>query len=286
MASRLAPQMAEPTYFLAMTKKEQGDYSGASALFQDVVKLQPRNVSAWYQLGTSLERDAKPKEAIAAWRQAIAIDPDHTQSLSHLANDLPSTDPAEAAHLKARIAAVQEKEHLIDQARAVAHDAIASMQADDWPEAMKGMKKALQICGDCNIKAALHKNIGLISCDIGDLDDGETELRLALALEPGDRQVERALALVAQVRAAHVSTGPLVNTMEMRGRGPICFAGFLQSKVRSPLRVPSFQRERTIREWFKLLFSKPWKPCQLAFQSVAADRSCPHNGLGKSCGAF
>jgi hypothetical protein len=120
----------------------------------------------------------------------------------------------EAARLEDQIAAVREKENLIDQARALAHDAVASMQADDWPEAMKGMKEAIQICGDCDIKADLHKNIGLISCDVGDLDHGEAELRLALALKPGDPQVERALALVAQVRSAHASAGSLENTMK------------------------------------------------------------------------
>ena len=162
MACRLAPQMAESSYFLAMIKKQAGDYPGASVLFQDVVKLQPRSVPAWYQLGTSLEHESREKEAIAAWRQAIAIDPEHTQSLSNLARALQPTEPAEAARLEAQIAAVREKENLIDQARTLAHDAIASMQADDWPEAMKGMKEAIQVCGDCDIKSATCKQSSII----------------------------------------------------------------------------------------------------------------------------
>lgn len=211
-ACRLAPQMAESSYFLAMIKKQAGDYRGASVLFQDVVKLQPRNVPAWYQLGTSLEHELREKDAVAAWRQAVAIDPEHIQSLSNLARALAPTAPAEAAGLEAHLAAVREKENLVDQARTLAHDAIASMRADDWPEAMKTMKEAIQICGDCDIKADLHKNMGLISCNVGDLDQGEVELQLARALRPGDPQVERALEMVAQVRAAGASPEALVNT--------------------------------------------------------------------------
>jgi hypothetical protein len=48
----------------------------------------------------------------------------------------------------------------------------------------------------------LHKNLGLISCQSGDLDTGEKELRLALALKPDALDVQEAIAIAASARAA------------------------------------------------------------------------------------
>ena len=49
-------------------------------------------------------------------------------------------------------------------------------------------------------KADLHKKLGLIECQMGDLDRGEKELRLAQALKPSDPDIERALDRIAAVR--------------------------------------------------------------------------------------
>jgi hypothetical protein len=46
----------------------------------------------------------------------------------------------------------------------------------------------------------LHKKLGLIECQMGDLDRGEKELRLAQALKPSDQDIERALDRIAAVR--------------------------------------------------------------------------------------
>ena len=68
-ACRLLPQLAEARYFLALIKKQAGDLSAASALLEDTVKLQPRNVMAWYLLGQCREQQTHTADAVAAWRQ-------------------------------------------------------------------------------------------------------------------------------------------------------------------------------------------------------------------------
>ena len=72
--------------------------------------------------------------------------------------------------------------------------------AHDWPEATRQMKEAIAECGDCAVKADLHKKLGLIDCQAGDLDNGEKELLAANALKPTDPEIQRALELIARAR--------------------------------------------------------------------------------------
>jgi tetratricopeptide (TPR) repeat protein len=200
LASRIAPQMAEPQYLLAVLDKQAGNYKNAIALLRNVVQLQPRNPTAWNMLGQCLDHDAQPQEAIAAWKQAIAISPDFTQALWSLSRALRGVDAAEADRLMKRFVAVQKDRRIVDRAETLANDAVASTQAQDWPEATRQLKEAITACGECSIRAELHKKLGLIHCHAGDLDAGEKELRLAQAGLPGDAEVARALALIARAR--------------------------------------------------------------------------------------
>ena len=200
MASRLAPQMAEPQYLLAVLEKQAGNYKGAIPVLQTVVKLQPRNATAWHLLGQCLEQEARTQEAIAAWKQAVSIDPENVQALWSLSRALRPIDPAEATRLMNRYAALQKERRIIDRAETLANDAVASMQAQDWPEAIRQLKEAITACGECIVRAELHKKLGLMHCHAGDLEAGEKELRLAQAARPGDPEIERALALIARAR--------------------------------------------------------------------------------------
>jgi tetratricopeptide (TPR) repeat protein len=160
---------------------------------------------AWYSLGQCLKQESKENEAIAAWRRAIEIDPEYTPALFNLSRALDSTDPAEAARLNARFAAVLKKKRVLDQSETRANGAMASIQAHEWPEAEAGLKEAIQICGECASRADLHKKLGLVYCQAGDIDNGEKELRFAQASEPDDPDIRRALALIGQVRAGHAA---------------------------------------------------------------------------------
>jgi hypothetical protein len=78
---------------------------------------------------------------------------------------------------------------------------VASAQAHDLPQAMHELKEAIRACGDCAIKADLHKNLGLIDCQAGNIDEGTRELLIAQRLKPSDPDIEHALALIAQSQA-------------------------------------------------------------------------------------
>ena len=56
-----------------------------------------------------------------------------------------------------------------EQAETLGNFAIASAEARDWPRAFSQMQQALEVCGECRIKADLHKNLGLILAKSGEI---------------------------------------------------------------------------------------------------------------------
>ena len=199
-AYRLVPQMPEPRYFLALIDKQAGNLPVATSLLEEMVKMQPRNLMAWYLLGQCLEKQSETAKAISAWRQAIAIDPKFAQALFALARALRSTDPAESEQLMARYSAIHKELRILDNADTLANDGVVAASAHDWPEATRKLKEAIAACGDCAARADLHKKLGLINCQAGDLDDGEKELLAANALKPADPEIQRVLQLIARDR--------------------------------------------------------------------------------------
>ena len=200
-ACRLAPNLPEPRYFLALIDSHQGKSRLAVSLLQETVKLQPQNVMAWYMLGQSFQQESDTTSAIAAWRKAIAIDPNFSQALFSLARTLRSTNRTESDQLMARYAAVQKQRRILDRADTLANNGVQAESAHDWPEAIRQLKEAIAACGDCAAKADLHRKLGIIDCQAGDLDNGEKELLAAKALKPDDPVTQAALELVARARS-------------------------------------------------------------------------------------
>jgi tetratricopeptide (TPR) repeat protein len=202
-ALKIVPQMPEAHYFLALVEKQAGDLTLAATLFQETVKLQPRNVMAWYLLGQCLEQQSETEKAVAAWRQAIAIDPDFSQALFGLARALRSSDHTESDRFMARYTEIQKQRQILDAAGTLANNGAVAASAHDWPEATRQLKAAIAECGDCAVKAELHKKLGMIDCQAGDLNSGEKELLAARALQPTDPEVRRALQIITEAKTQH-----------------------------------------------------------------------------------
>lgn len=206
-ACRLAPDMPEPRYFLALIYSHQGKSSLAVSLLQETVKLQPRNVMAWYLLGQSLQQESDTAQAVAAWRKAIAVDPKFSQALFSLARSLRPTNRDESDQFMARYLAVQKERRILDRASTLANNGVEAEQAHNWPEAIRQLKEAIAACGDCAETADLHRKLGIIDCQAGDLDGGEKELQAAATLKPDDPVTKAALELVARARSQRTASG-------------------------------------------------------------------------------
>jgi len=100
----------------------------------------------------------------------------------------------------ARYAAVHKEQQILDQAGTLANNGVVAASAHDWPEATRQLKEAIIACGDCAVKADIHKRLGLIDCQSGDLKNAEKELLTASALKPTDPEIARALQLIAQAQ--------------------------------------------------------------------------------------
>jgi len=75
-------------------------------------------------LGQSLEQESEPVKAEAAWRNAIAIDPNFTQALFSLARSLRPTDQAESERLMAHYNTVQKERSILDRADTLANNGV------------------------------------------------------------------------------------------------------------------------------------------------------------------
>jgi DNA-binding NtrC family response regulator len=101
----------------------------------------------------------------------------------------------------ARYAAVQKEQRILDRADSLANSGIQAETAHDWPEAIRQLKEAIAACDACAAKAELHRKLGIIDCQAGDLVNGEKELLAAKALKPDDPVTQAALELVARARS-------------------------------------------------------------------------------------
>ena len=140
------------------------------------------------------------KAAVAAWKDALATDPNHAQALYSLSRALAKTDPAEADRYRARFVALRAKNGAEEQARTLSNFAIAAEQAGKWTEAIAQLNEAIRVCGNCPSSAILHKNLGLTECRAGRFQEGEAELRSVLDELPGDAEVLKAIRMLEDIR--------------------------------------------------------------------------------------
>jgi tetratricopeptide (TPR) repeat protein len=149
-------------------------------------------------LGRSLLEQERKQEAAAALRQALTLDPDSSDATYMLSRALAGSDPRESKRLREQFFALRQKSAALEQTKNLGNHAYGAYTQQDWPTAIRYYKEALESCGECEIQADLHKNLGLALCRSGNLEEGASELHKALALNPNDSDVVKALSMVEQ----------------------------------------------------------------------------------------
>ena len=206
-ACGLDRNLPEPRYFLALIDKNEGKLTLAASLFEETVKLQPRNVMAWYMLGQSLEQESETAKAIAAWRKAIAIDPNFTQALFSLARSLRPTDQAESERLMARYITVQKERSILDRADTLANNGVEAASAHDWPEAIRQLNEAIARAVTAQRKPTFTGNWASSTARRATSSTVKRNLLAAKALKPDDPVTQAALELVARARSQNSESG-------------------------------------------------------------------------------
>jgi tetratricopeptide (TPR) repeat protein len=195
---QLAPDDADCLFYWALLERDRGNLEKQTSLFQQVVRLQPNNLNAMLLLAQSLQRERKDAETIAVLRRILQLKPDSENAIYMLSMELRRTDPEEAKKLQQDFEAQKRKEAALAQVKSLGNEAYVAANKQDWPEAIRILKKALESCTDCALAAALHKNLGLALCNNGSLEEGKQQLQEALKLNPNDPDVVKALNVVAQ----------------------------------------------------------------------------------------
>jgi len=195
-ACRLEANLSSALYVLALIERHQNNDARCVELLQKVVALEPTNTNALSLLGQSLARTGNTKGAIAHWEKAVKVDPEYGEALYNLSRALSKEDPEKAQMYQQRFVTFQKKRQITDRAETLNNFALTSASARDWPQAVAQLKEALEVCQDCRSRGDLRKNLGLIYCRSGDLNNGEEQLRLALKLKPNDADVLQALQVI------------------------------------------------------------------------------------------
>ena len=94
--------------------------------------------------------------------------------------------------------ALKQKTGALERSKTLGNQAYGASTQQDWVKSEGLYREALETCGDCEIQAALHKNLGLVLCRAGNLQEGGSELRKALELNPNDPDVVKALSVLEQ----------------------------------------------------------------------------------------
>ena len=197
-ACGLTPNDADCFFYWSFVERAEGNFAKETALLQRVVKLQPDRAKAFVLLGSSLQEQSRTPEAVVALRLALELDPDSSEATYMLSRALMTSDPKESKRLREHFDALKQKGGALDRSKALGNQAYGASTQQDWPKATSLYREALETCGDCEIQAALHKNLGLVLCRSGNLQEGARELHMALELNPNDPDVVKALSVLGQ----------------------------------------------------------------------------------------
>jgi tetratricopeptide (TPR) repeat protein len=198
VANQLTPNSPDCLYYWGLLEKDRSNLAKETSLFQQLVRLQPDNLNAQLLLAQSLQHEEKSAEEISVLRHILQLKPDSENALYMLSMALRRTNPEESKNLQQKYEAEKRKDADLTQVKALGNEAYLAANKQDWPEAIRTLKKALASCPDCELAAALHKNLGLALCNNGNLDECKQELQEALKLNPKDSDVVKALNLAAQ----------------------------------------------------------------------------------------
>jgi tetratricopeptide (TPR) repeat protein len=190
------PQQREAR-FLARGKQEllSKDYSKAVLDFRNAVAIAPNDAEAYYQLGWSLLQQGRLRDAAAAMRKAIELNPRHTGAQVKLAELLVlAGDEDSAKQSKERMKDILSDSP--DNPDALTALALAELRFGDLKEGEQHLRQALAKAPQ-NLQSSMI--LARVKLEIHDYDAAEQVLKEAVRSNPAS--VEGALGLAWFYRA-------------------------------------------------------------------------------------
>jgi Tfp pilus assembly protein PilF len=224
----VAPEPKQPVTFKdGETAYQAGNYTEATTIFARLTEEKPGSAWGQFMLGLSASKSGDPKTAMAAFDEALRIDPKHVKSLTNSArllidqkkpeDALPRLDAAEmlepesndVQRLYARAYQAQGK---VDEAIAAYERAIQLNDEDAWShnnlglllfeqgrpaDAVPQLTRAVELRKDV---AIFSNNLGMALEHTGKFQDAAASYRKALEAEPSNAKAQRNLARIEHLK--------------------------------------------------------------------------------------
>ncbi|MCS6948702.1 MAG: tetratricopeptide repeat protein [Steroidobacteraceae bacterium] len=191
-ALRIAPGFRPARLALARLLNEAGDFDAAFEHALPLVRHNGRDAEGWAALGSALHGRGRGRDAIAAFREALAIKPDYRAAQVNLIAALAQWDRPEEALAELQ----RSRESLPPSVALLRAEGAALMQLDRFDEADAVLREALRLD---ERDAATHRLLAQLRYVRGDADFTQA-LRDALARAPDS--VPLALTLADTLRRA------------------------------------------------------------------------------------
>ena len=146
----IAPEYAEALYYWAALEGDEGNTEIQGNLLKRYVRLRPDQATAFDQLGHVLEEEHRESEAVAAWRRAIALNPQYSGAIYSLARALRQTNPAESKQLIERVQELRSDQRTIDRIKLLGNQANAKMYEANYKGAIDDLRMQSFCAEDAN----------------------------------------------------------------------------------------------------------------------------------------
>src|SRR6266581_3295535 len=207
-AVELLPAQSRPRYLLAVALDRSGDHAGAAEAFEALLHLDPNDITAIEHLGWMALRSGKPAEAEVRFRRAVEVQPKGSDGLRGLAESLEAQKKPEAVAAYREYLALKpddSKAHsrfirlLVDQGQNDA--ALAELDRTDagkpsveslklradiqiaqkkWKDAIATLQQAVALAPN---DAQLRGGLGRTYLQVRDFADAEKELKAAIQFD-------------------------------------------------------------------------------------------------------
>jgi tetratricopeptide (TPR) repeat protein len=176
-AHEASPKDPWPVYYRGEVHQHQNKLAEAEADFRQALLLDPKHTDARAQLGDILTDSGRAAEAVDQLELVVKARPDFFEAQYNLgvANEaLSRWSQAAEAYRKAAQLRPRDPDVRLNLAAALRHDG-------QLPEALAAAREAAQLAPD---DAVAHMNLGLLLSDSKRFDEAVTELTAATRLKP------------------------------------------------------------------------------------------------------
>jgi protein O-GlcNAc transferase len=214
---------ANSLYESGRARHQQGDLSGAAALYQQALTEDPTNADALHMLGIAALQSNLPKAAVETIKEAVRHRPKFAEAWGNLGTALQNLGRTEEAENALRRAIKEEPttapfhfnlgnflslQRRLDGAEAAYREAIHLQP--NYPEAYSSLGAILRDQEDLPGATALfetavnqnqtfaeaHYNLGNAYRDLGRLADAESEIRTVITLRPDHAKAHNTLGII------------------------------------------------------------------------------------------